>query len=70
MDIQPPESFHSSLLMYLIQAGISNSNSEQMMMEEEKHNGSYNSMICWLYNLKLNIPDEHFKSGIFSMVSE
>ena len=29
----------------------------------------YQSLICWLYNLKLNIPDEHFRSGFFSVVS-
>ncbi len=32
-------------------------------------NGRYESLICWLYNLKLNIPDEHFSNGIFSVVS-
>jgi hypothetical protein len=31
--------------------------------------GKYQSLLCWLYNLKLNIPDEHFSSGIFSVVS-
>lgn len=34
------------------------------------NDGRYTSLICWLYNLKLNIPDESFRSGIFSVVSE
>jgi hypothetical protein len=29
----------------------------------------YNSLICWLWNLKIALPDEKFKKGILSVVS-
>ena len=29
----------------------------------------YHSLICWLWNLKIALPDEHFKKGILSVVS-
>ena len=43
-------------------------NQEDNIIEESDDNGKYTSLLCWLYNLKLNIPDESFSSGIISVV--
>ena len=63
-------SFPSKLLSLILQQGTRDTN---MGLDNNDDNGDddykYDSLFCWLYNLKLIVPDEHFRSGIFSVVS-